>query len=73
MTQSTPLPAVRRNATAAELVRAWAARAGRAVLEALMRAQQRRVLAELDDHLLRDIGLTREQVAAEFEKPLWRR
>jgi uncharacterized protein YjiS (DUF1127 family) len=36
-------------------------------------ARQRRSLRELDDHLLRDIGLTREQVAMEAARPFWRR
>ena len=35
------------------------------------RQQQRRVLLELDDHLLADIGLTREQALAEGRKPFW--
>ncbi len=34
---------------------------------------QRQHLAELDDHLLRDIGLTARDVQAECEKPFWRR
>lgn len=33
--------------------------------------QQRRVLLELDDHLLADIGLTREQAQAEARQPFW--
>lgn len=28
-------------------------------------------LAELDDHLLRDIGVTREDAIAEARKPFW--
>ena len=36
-------------------------------------ARQRRSLRELDDHLLRDIGLTREQVAVAAAKPFWAR
>lgn len=35
------------------------------------RIRQRRALAELDDYLLRDCGLTREQVAREIDKPFW--
>ncbi|SIO56638.1 Uncharacterized conserved protein YjiS, DUF1127 family [Rhodovulum sp. ES.010] len=34
-------------------------------------ARQRRRLAELDDALLRDIGLTREQARAEARRPIW--
>lgn len=33
---------------------------------------QRRALAELDERLLRDIGLTPDDVAAELRKPFWR-
>jgi uncharacterized protein YjiS (DUF1127 family) len=36
------------------------------------RAVQRRALAALDHRLLRDVGLTRDQAAAESEKPFWR-
>jgi uncharacterized protein YjiS (DUF1127 family) len=33
--------------------------------------RQRRSLAQLDDHLLRDIGLTPEQALAEADRPIW--
>jgi len=36
------------------------------------RARQRRHLAGLNDHMLRDIGLTRGDVMAESSKPFWR-
>jgi uncharacterized protein YjiS (DUF1127 family) len=36
------------------------------------RRRQRRLLAMLDDHLLRDIGVTREQALAEARRPPWR-
>ena len=35
------------------------------------RSVHRRVLAELDDHMLQDIGLTRADVERELRKPLW--
>ena len=35
------------------------------------RARQRRQLAELDDYMLRDIGLTRTDVASEIRKAFW--
>jgi uncharacterized protein YjiS (DUF1127 family) len=35
------------------------------------RARQRDSLAQLDDHLLADIGLTREAQLAECAKPFW--
>jgi len=36
------------------------------------RAQQRRRLHELSDHMLRDIGVTRADAHAEAAKPFWR-
>ena len=36
------------------------------------RAQGRRQLRTFDDHLLRDIGITRLQAEAEAHKPFWR-
>ena len=37
----------------------------------LVRRQQRRTLSDLDDHLLRDIGLTPAEVARERAKRFW--
>jgi uncharacterized protein YjiS (DUF1127 family) len=34
-------------------------------------ARQRRALADLDDHILRDVGLTRAQAEAEADRPIW--
>jgi uncharacterized protein YjiS (DUF1127 family) len=36
------------------------------------RARQREALAQLDDHTLRDIGVTRAEAARESGKPFWR-
>jgi uncharacterized protein YjiS (DUF1127 family) len=36
------------------------------------RTRQRDALAGLDDHQLRDIGITRVEAARECEKPFWR-
>jgi uncharacterized protein YjiS (DUF1127 family) len=36
------------------------------------RARQRQALAKLDDHQLRDLGITRLDAARECEKPFWR-
>lgn len=36
------------------------------------RLRQRRALAVLPDRLLRDVGLTHEDVAKEIAKPFWR-
>lgn len=38
-------------------------------LRALVR--QRRELAELDEHLLRDIGVSRDEADAESSRPAW--
>ena len=38
---------------------------------ALERHRQRRALAELDDRLLDDIGITRSQATIEANRPLW--
>ncbi|MGB9366491.1 MAG: DUF1127 domain-containing protein [Xanthobacteraceae bacterium] len=35
------------------------------------RSRQRRLLAALDDHALRDIGITRVEAVREAEKPFW--
>jgi uncharacterized protein YjiS (DUF1127 family) len=52
------------------------ARAARRVLEAvarsLERARQRRALARLSDEMLRDVGLTRDDVVREMVQPFWR-
>ena len=37
----------------------------------LERARQRRHLGELDDRLLRDIGLSRAEVENEVSRPFW--
>ena len=36
------------------------------------RARQRKQLAMLDDHLLKDIGYTREKAMEEYSKPFWK-
>jgi uncharacterized protein YjiS (DUF1127 family) len=43
----------------------------RSVLALISTARQRRHLARLDDHLLRDIGLSRAEAAAEASRPIW--
>ncbi len=37
----------------------------------LQRSRQRTALAELDDRMLRDIGVTRSQAEREAAKPFW--
>jgi uncharacterized protein YjiS (DUF1127 family) len=48
------------------------AAAVRAVWFWLERSRQRRALADLDDRLLRDIGLTREEARRECANPFWK-
>jgi uncharacterized protein YjiS (DUF1127 family) len=43
----------------------------RRLLSVVAMRRSRGRLAELDDHLLRDIGLTRGQAAAESERASW--
>jgi uncharacterized protein YjiS (DUF1127 family) len=42
------------------------------MLRLIERRRQRLQLSELDDHLLRDVGLTRRDVERECGKPFWR-
>lgn len=47
-------------------------RAGTAALAAWLRHRRERyLLAGLDDHMLRDLGLTRGDVAREYDRPFW--
>lgn len=43
-----------------------------AIRRAFARRRQRQALADLDTRLLKDVGITRSQVAAECNKPLWK-
>lgn len=36
------------------------------------RFRSRRMLAELDDHLRQDVGLSEDMMASEISKPWWR-
>jgi uncharacterized protein YjiS (DUF1127 family) len=49
----------------------WLGQGCEAVLTCAERVRQRRQLAELNDYMLRDIGLTRADVSAETRKPFW--
>jgi|UPI00055702EB uncharacterized protein YjiS (DUF1127 family) len=44
----------------------------RSIAGSFRRARQRRDLAVLSDHSLRDIGLSRTDVDLEISKPFWR-
>ncbi|THF62172.1 DUF1127 domain-containing protein [Pseudothauera rhizosphaerae] len=43
-----------------------------AIRALLQRRQGRRELLELDERLLRDVGISREQARREAAKPFWR-
>ena len=45
---------------------------GRVIATWMGRSRQRRALANLDDRLLEDIGITRSAAAREGAKPFWR-
>jgi len=51
----------------------WTTRVIDTLLTWQERSRQRRDLARLPDHLLKDIGLSAADVAAEVSKPAWRR
>jgi uncharacterized protein YjiS (DUF1127 family) len=72
---STPAPGnaaetLRRPPASTHSAVAFARAALAAVLSSADRRRQRHALAELEDRLLRDIGLTRHQVRMEVQKPL---
>jgi uncharacterized protein YjiS (DUF1127 family) len=54
------------------LVPAAAARAFEILLRWQRRANERHALAQLDDRMLRDLGLSRSEIAWESRKPFWR-
>jgi uncharacterized protein YjiS (DUF1127 family) len=49
----------------------WCDRGVDRALACAERSRQRRQLAELDDYMLRDIGLSRADVASESRKHFW--
>lgn len=52
----------------------WRARLATVIAMAALwweRGRSRRILAGLDDHELRDIGITRTEALLESEKPFW--
>ena len=48
------------------------ARAARWLADCQSRAEQRRALAELDDRMLKDVGIAPGEAAREIAKPFWR-
>lgn len=63
--------AIPRAGAETRLRRAAFAHALHTVLRWFARSRQRRDLAELDAHLLKDIGLTPGEAAREARKPFW--
>jgi uncharacterized protein YjiS (DUF1127 family) len=55
----------------ARTLQRFAANVFTTIVEWQDRARQRRRLSELDDRMLKDIGLTRADVHREVEKPFW--
>lgn len=52
-------------------LRAGLARVGARLLDWHELARQRQALAALDDHMLKDIGLSRADARQEVERPFW--
>jgi uncharacterized protein YjiS (DUF1127 family) len=50
----------------------WCTRFCRWYARCLERSRQRQALAQLDDHDLKDIGMTRQEADAEAAKPFWK-
>lgn len=50
----------------------WVLRGCQALAAWMARSRQRQHLAELNDHMLRDLGLSRADVQFEIKKPFWR-
>lgn len=51
--------------------RGFVARLARSATDAIARRRNRRALARLDQHLLRDIGLSSDEARTEVAKPFW--
>ncbi len=68
--QTHPLPSIKIPAPFAGSGRVFA-RLASLLLWLYDRQQQRRLLLELDERILADIGVTREQAEAEGRKPFW--
>ncbi|TPW33177.1 DUF1127 domain-containing protein [Martelella alba] len=50
----------------------WIGRAWNLYRKARRRRRQRRQLSDLEDYLLKDIGVSRRDARAEADKPFWR-
>jgi uncharacterized protein YjiS (DUF1127 family) len=65
LASASPAVALRRVGRVAAALGTW-------IAGALARRRQRLDLSELNDHLLKDIGLSRSAAQAEATKPFWR-
>lgn len=59
-------------ASAVLVLRGWSSSIVRRIARWHRLAYERRLLASLDDRMLRDIGVTRLDAEAESSKPFWR-
>ena len=50
----------------------WVRRLARSLLDSLERARTRRLLAQLNDRQLSDLGITHADRYQELDKPFWR-
>ncbi|WP_414875781.1 MULTISPECIES: DUF1127 domain-containing protein [unclassified Pseudomonas] len=50
----------------------WARHLPRELFASLERARTRRLLAQLDDHQLSDLGISHAERVNELDKPFWR-
>lgn len=67
------IPPLRSGAPArAEQMQSWIGGIVRTISLWVERSKQRHALAELDDHLLHDIGLPRSAARREATKPFWK-
>ncbi|MBR0567430.1 DUF1127 domain-containing protein [Azoarcus sp. L1K30] len=64
-------PVQRRSAPRASVIE-WIGRAASIVSIWRLRARQRRELRELDDAILRDVGISRAEANFGADKPFWR-
>jgi uncharacterized protein YjiS (DUF1127 family) len=55
------------------LLLGWTGSIDRGISAWIERSKQRYALAELDDHLLKDVGLSRSAARREAAKPFWER
>src|SRR6185295_9072659 len=56
----------------AEQMQSWIGGIFRTISLWIERSKQRHALAELDDHLLHDVGLSRKSAHGEVTKPFWK-